>query len=234
MQIAVPLLVGVMLGAPRPAVWLLVASALCGFFSHEALLVWIGRRGTRAQRLDGGRARARFALLGLLGAAALAGALVLAPSALVYLALPGGLALCVGIAIAQGRERTLAGEVFAAMALAATAVPVAIAAGVSSERALLHWLVWCDGFAAVTVAVRALRPQRDGGRLAPWLVLIGSVGIVLGLWWLRAPAAIACVPLLVAALGVLAWSPSPRYLRRVGIVVTVVALLTGALLVRIV
>jgi hypothetical protein len=231
-QIGLPLVAALADGRPTIASGLFALGAVAAFFAHEPLLVAIGRRGRRAQKEDGARARVRLGLLSTVALAAMAGGVALAPSVGSWLALPVGLGALVAIAIFGRAERTLAGEIVAASALAASALPVALAAGAPVERALAAWGAWALGFAGVTAAVRALLPaRRAGDPRAAWGVVAGALVAAALLAERGVVEAWAAGPLVLASLALLALRPHPRHLRAVGVVLVCASALSAALIV---
>jgi len=231
-QLGLPLVAALAAARPTLAGGLFAVAAVAAFFAHEPLLVALGRRGKRAQAEDGARARVRLGILATVAAAATAGALVLAPRVAPWLALPVGLGALVALAIGRGEERSLAGEIAAASALAASALPVALADGLSVERALSAWGAWALGFTAITAAVRALLPARRAGhRGVAWTLAAGALVAAVGLAVSGVVEAWAAEPLVVAALSLLALRPHPRHLRAIGVVLVLASALSAALLV---
>ncbi len=226
-QLALPLVATLATGRPTAAAGLLALAAALAFVGHEPLLVVTGHRGPRAHREHGRRALFR---LGQLGAGALltAGtAVALMPATLPALAIAAGCATLALLFALCGRERTLIGEGVAASALAAAALPVAIACAVPLARALLSWLTWSLGFAAVTCAVRVVvaRPTRKSIGPVALLALLAAVLAVL-----RPSPGLAALPLVVTAAGIAACPPPPRRLRQIGWALLGVSTVTATLM----
>ena len=238
-QLLFPLVCALLVGRPRAGAYLLAAAALAAFLAHESLLVVLGRRGSRAAREQGHDARRALALLGgfcvVTGAAALT---VLSRAALWSLLLPLGLASLVTLALFTGRERSTAGEVAAAAALASVCVPIALAGDVTRPAALTLFLVFAAAFVSATVAVRTLigRVTRVGGP-SPWLaallppVIIITTALLARAGWLAPVAPYAGLPVSIVALGLIVRPPLPRHLRVVGWTLVGATALTAALLV---
>lgn len=237
-QLAAPLVVALAAGRPGPGAILLGVAAVAAFAAQEPWRVALGHRGRRVQREDGPRAARRGVALGAvaLGCGVVATRWMPPPSRALVL-LPLALAsVAAGLVVAR-REKTLVGELIAALTLASVAVPVAVAGGVSVSSALAAWASWSVGLAASTFAVRSVihhaRAPRTAWRrlLAPSALVLGSaaaVGAGLAPRW----AWVAATPLFVASLGLAAWPPSPRHLRRVGWALVAATVVTGVLLVR--
>lgn len=223
-QLALPLAAGLALGRPGAAALLLSLAIVLAFLAHEPLLVVAGQRGRRTRDALGARAARRLALLGA-GAAAAGGAgLALAPAARLALA-PAALLGAVVLALALARhEKTTAGEILVAGALAACAAPVALAAGAPARWAWSAAFTWAVAFAAATLPVRAIllrartkgevdrRPAAAAGVAA--LVALAVAGAARGLvpW----AAALATLPVTLAALALTAAPVRPQRLTAVG------------------
>lgn len=239
-ELLFPLVTVAVLGAPGRAAWGLALLALGGYLAHEGLVVALGARGSRAQREQ--RAAARRSLL-VFGGAAVAGAALavpgLDPRTSTGSALAAGLSAVALAAAWTGRERTLAGEALAAVALPAWSVPVGLAAGLSWRTVLSVWTVWAIAFVAATCAVHAVisRTTRRGGRLERAAGLAAAAG------GLAAAAAlgragllergidVALLPAAAAALAVIALPVRATRLRQIGWSFMAVAAVTLLLLV---
>jgi hypothetical protein len=219
-QLALPLTAALAAAWPTAAGLLLTLAAALAFTAHEPVLVLLGHRGARALEEDGARARSRLLLLG--AGAALAGlaGLVFAPMpARVALLLPLALAALLWPLVARKEEKSLGGELLAACALSAVALPVALADGVPLPAALGMLGAWVFGFAASTVAVRGVIARQKGhdeatqAALAAVTVLFCLGGLLprpLGPRLLCGGVLVAC------AWGVQLARPHPRELRRLG------------------
>lgn len=226
-------------GAPAAGLWL-AAAAFAGFLAHEPLMVVLGQRGARRVERDGIRARVWGLMLVLAGALCFClGVASMSPEARPYLALPLILGAEV-LLLAWGRqERTASGEVLAALALGAWAVPAAITGGLGTARALELWGTFGLTFGLATLAVRLLilahKPRADrallrcagGGGAA--LLLASAVA-----WAFAAGASPWSVAALLPGGGlVLAFClalPSPRRLHTVGWTLGVASLFSAVLL----
>lgn len=221
-QLGLPLVAALGMGRPTGSAVCFAVASVALFLAHEPVLILFGQRGTRAAREDSARARRLLAILGAVAALTGSAALLLAPAAAIHAAaVPLGLGVVLAWLIARGAEKTAAGEVLAAGALAGAGLPVAIAAGVTPERAFGAWAAWCLGFGASTLAVRSViaHARAPVAPLRRLLAPMIAIGVAAALWAsgvLRAPAAIGVAPLLALSLGLAARPPSPRSLRRVG------------------
>lgn len=221
-QLFVPLVAALAMGRPTIGALGLGIAGSAVFFAHEPVLVLLGRRGGRALREDAARAKKRLGALALVTLAAGGAALASAPaSALVAAVAPLFLGAFVGWLVQRNLEKTAAGEMAAAAALAGVAVPVAIASGVPWSAAAGAWGAWTVAFGASTWAVRAViahqrAPLPWARRVLPLAAaaLLGLAGALQGAlpWYCAAAAA----PMLFVALAVAASPPHPRALKRVG------------------
>jgi hypothetical protein len=233
-QLGVPLLVALLSEKPGPVSWLLAGAAVVAFLTHEPLQILLGRRGGKALREDGDRARRALGFRGV-GALVLGGAgLALSSGEARWAALlPGALALGTLGLLWRGWERTVPGEIVAAAALAGAGVPVAVSGGAGVREALGVWGAWALGFGAVTFAVRAV-VSRDRTWVR-WLGPLGSAAVAAACWrggWMTGEQALGALPLLTAAVGLTAAPPAPTRLKAVGWTLMAASVAAGALLLR--
>lgn len=207
-QLALPLASALALGVPGAAALLLTAGIVLAFLAHEPMLIVLGQRGRRLLGDLGDRARRRLAVLGLAAAVTGGAGLLLAPGAARAAVLPAAVlgACSVGLAVVR-LERTTAGEVLVSWALAAAAIPVALAAGAPARHAWAAGATWALAFTAATLPVRVilLRARTKGAvdrrllsaagvaALTALALLAGALGLVP---W---PAALAVLPVTLAA-----------------------------------
>lgn len=221
-QLALPLVAGLAMGRPGVAAFALAAGSALAFVAHEPLLILAGQRGARARREEGDRARRRVAALGA-GALA-AGSVGLAfapPAARLATIVPLALVALLVPFIARNAEKTTAGELLAAAALASTGVPVALAAGVAPGPAWGAWIAFWLAFGSSTFAVRAViahvRAPVSWTRRAAAPAILAVVALVLARAGVLAPsAAMGAAPMLALALALALRPPPPTALRRVG------------------
>jgi hypothetical protein len=218
----VPLVAALAMGRPGVASVALAAGSALAFAAHEPLLVLAGQRGARARREDGARSRRRLVVLG--GSAAVAGGLGLAlapPAARIAALVPLALAAVLAPLVAKNAEKTTAGELLAAAALASAGVPVALAAGVAPGAAWGAWAAFCLAFAASTFAVRAVVAQARAPvswpcrAAAPAALALAAV-LLRGAGVLGSSALVGAAPMLTLAVALALAPPRPGALRRVG------------------
>lgn len=224
-QLALPLVAALALGRPGSASLLLAAGVVLVFLCHEPLVVVLGQRGRRVQGSLGGLAIRRIAGLGLAAVATGGTGLLLAPAAARVAVVPAAAlgACAIGLALAR-LEKTTGGELLVSWALAAASAPVAIAAGAPPRHAWASVVTWAVSFTAATLPVRAIllrartrgavdrRPLAAGvaaalGGVALWAGTRGTIP------W---PAAIAILPVTLAALVVSLAPVRPQRLTLVG------------------
>ncbi len=226
-------------GASGPALWL-AGAAVAGFLAHEPLLLLLGQRGARRLERDGGRAWRWGGLLAVMGALCFVlGVAGMDAAARPFLALPLILAGEVLLLAWGKQERTTSGEVLASLALAAWAVPVAVAGGLPSQAALALWGTFGLAFAQATLAVRLviLAGKPRASRAGPRALGTGltGLGLVVAVGWalhadVSAWRVAALLPGGLVALALCATLPSPRHLRPIGWGVAAASLLTTVLL----
>jgi len=216
-QLAVPLAAAYAGGHPAAAAWLFGLAAVAAFLAHEPLLVLLGQRGKRALAQSGARASGRavgLAAVSLLAAAA--GAALDRRAAVVGL-VPVAFALVLAAFVVRRRERTYAGELVAAAALAGAALPVAIGAGWQVRAALAAFIGWTAGFAAVTFVVFAIAHKRTPNPASRALALfLPALAIAMADVFLGKQALATGVPLVGLAAVVVAFRPAARRLHSVG------------------
>jgi hypothetical protein len=238
-QLLFPLLSALAIGRLSAGGGLLAVAATSAFLAHEALLVVLGQRGSRAAREQANDARWSLTIFGGLSVAAGAGALLLASrDVLAFLLIPVALAMIVAAAVFTHRERTTGGEVLVGSALSSASLPVALAGGVSLVVSITLVVVFAAVFATATVAVRAVigRVSKAGGpsTLAGACCAIGALAALAGLASARVLASVApwaAMPMCGVALGLCMKPPSPKHLRVVGWTLVGATALTAVVLV---
>ncbi len=176
-QLALPLLAVVILGAPGTAsAWLLTVASVLAFVAHESLLVVIGSRGGRAKVERGDRARRLLAILGSGAAAAGIAGLVLGGLDVMLATLSTLVPTVLLIPLLrQRREKTTPGELLAAAARAGLSLPVGLAAGLPFELTAIVWLFWVAAFAVETLAARGVLAMAGIGLVSLIVLLVGPV-----------------------------------------------------------
>ena len=217
--------------------WAWMGALGCGFLAHEPLLVLLGQRGTRARNGMGRRSwiwlvllLAGGAALGVLGwrtAPAEARASLLLPFLGAALLLPG---------ILRGREKSLAGEALAAVALAGAALPLALRAELPRGKAAALAGGLMLAFVLGTLLVRrflAERRKRPEPFSALGAALLTGLGGVAGLALLMRGGialGLACLPLPLLGLRLFAGPWPPHRLKRLGWALALGNLATALLL----
>jgi hypothetical protein len=237
-QLIVPLLTAMSVGRPSAAALTLAIGAGASFVAHEPLLVLIGARGGRLKREERHRATRWLAVSTSIAAVSgAAGAVMLPAAARWTLLVPVTLAACAALMMASGRERTASGEIVATSTLASLSLPVAVAAGATTEAALTCTAAFSAGFAAATLGVRAIigRPHRRASGRAAAIGTIAALVVGVGLLVLAGivfPAALwASAPVGAVALTLALAVPPPRYLWAVGWTLVAATMLAGTILV---
>jgi len=218
-QLGVPLAAAYAGGRPGGAALLFGLVAVAGFLAHEPLLITLGLRGSRARAECGQRARRRALLLAVAGVGAAGWGGWLAPAAVPMVGVAALLAVLLVFFVWRRRERTFAGEVAAAAALASAALPVALSAGWQVRAALAAFLGWSAGFAAVTFVVWSIAHKRAPGPVTRAIALLVPALVVAAACLLGRQAAATGAPLILVAAAVTALRPAARSLHPVGWVV---------------
>jgi hypothetical protein len=190
-----PIVLGLLL-APSWAGACVALAALAGFLARQPLRLFMGdrRRGKRYPRTT--LAERAFAALALLGAAALAGALVLARGPLLPALGCAAPLAAAALALDLGqRSREAAAETLAALALGGVAAAIALAAGRAAPFAFALWALLALR-ALPTIAFVRARFRLDRREPSnPALALALHAGAIAGAFAL-APAGFALAPLL--------------------------------------
>lgn len=216
-QLGLPLAAALAMGHPGIASVLLTVAAIAVFIAHEPLLVVVGARGDWAQREHGPRAR-RHAMAWTAVAMASGGlGLWLAGAPAIRAAwLPVGLVLVLIPFVLRGAEKTLPGELIAALALAGAALPVAAAGNVPSGAAWGAWGAWALAFSASTAAVRWVIASHKGRNHPLTWVWVGASTLGALLLAVRTPIVVAALPMLLASWALIVRPPHARHLNRIG------------------
>lgn len=239
-QLALPVATGLALGRPGAAALLLATAVVLAFLAHEPLVVVLGQRGGRLASELGPRARR---LLVLLAAGALAAGIAgtaLAPPATLIPALAAAGLFAASAQLAFLRlEKTTAGEIVVACALAACAAPIALAGGAPPVWAATAVVTWATAFVSATLPVRAiLLRARTRGESDPRPVAAAAVAVLAGAAlyaashaWLPWTAAAAPLPVVAVALGLTAVPVRPQRLTTVGWTLAAASVASGLVLV---
>jgi hypothetical protein len=224
-QLAAPLAAALALRVPTGSAIALATGGCCAFLANEPLLVVLGHRGARALEQTGARARARLAIL--VTAALAAGGIGLATAPVEAIAVAGAVAVfgVVMIALAWWRaERSLPGELVAAIALPGAAAPVASASGYPFSAAVTMWAAWSVGFGCSVVAVhRVIARNKRAAALADVAIALALVGVALATaaTAIIEPLALVAMPLAAASAALALRPPSARRLRAIGVALVV-------------
>ena len=243
-QISFPLVTAFAVAGVSTAGLLFTAAVVGGFLAHEPAAVLLGLRGVRARRELCGAARRWLACCLTVSAAAGAGALVtIDPAARWSLAVPLVPTLLLALATVRGKEKSVQGELLAALAFSGAAMPVCMAGGASPAAAAAVAIPFALLFTASTLAVRVtiLKVRGGGDPRAAYVTrqaafsLVGGAIVVLAVAIARnhlSPSVLAAaVPGLLTAAIVAAHPPSPTRLRTLGWALIGVSVVTAAIVV---
>ena len=243
-QITFPLATAFAVAGVSPAGLLFAAAVIAGFLAHEPAAVLVGLRGGRARRQMSGSAVQWLTSCLIISTVAGAGALLtMAPAARWSIAVPVVPALLLAIATVRGQDKSSMGEVTAAVAFSAVAVPVSVAGGASTEIAAGVAIPFALFFTASTLAVRAviLKVRGGGDPLAAKatrraaLVLCGGAAGVLAVaaatGQLSSSVLLSAAPGLLTAAIVAARPPAPIHLRKLGWTLIAASVGTAALVI---
>lgn len=242
-QLALPLTSAVAMSSPSWASLALGVGFVAAFLAHEPLLVALGQRGGRAKREHGARATRRGIALAALSVLGLGlGARLGGSDVRAAMLLPAALALALAPFVLSRRERSLPGELLAAAALSATALPLARAGGASLASSLVVVAVWAVGYSVATLVIRGVLAASRGDpgarlplrAMAPAMTLLAGVPMA-SLHPLTRVFSLGVVPLCALSLALAFRPPSARSIRSVGwgtIAASLVTLIVLVLLLR--
>jgi len=231
-QLLAPLATALVLVRPTLASGLLASAACAGFLANEPLLVVLGHRGKRLREQQGRDAARRLAVLATVAGAVGAAGLVLAPNALPVAALVAIPALLTIVLAWRRLERTLAGELGAAVALSGASALVLVASGATQGAALAIWGAWAIGFACTVVAVhRVIARNRAAATWRDTLAIVGLLAVTSAsaALLIRGSLLGAATPLALASMILVIRPPRATYLRTIGVALVVASVATGAL-----
>ena len=215
--LGVPIVTALLIAEPTlPGMFISIA-AITGFLAHEPLLVAWGHRGRRAQRTTPA-AKKRLTFLIAITVAGGSLAFLLGDTS-VRVALGACLLLAASsfIISANGKHRTLGGQIWGIVGLSAPCVPILIAGSQPLWQALEIWLLWLIGFASTTMAVRAvIAVQKRQPRTIHWAVITGLSVVSAALITLGTSFAVALLPMIIMSWYLMIQPPPAKQLRRVG------------------
>lgn len=224
-QLGFPLLTGIVYAHGQAGAVAFATAAIAGFLAHEPLAVITGVRGTRLRESLGSLARRRLALLLVVAAAGLVGAVVLAPArAWIGAAVPASFALLLLPVLGTRRMKSLPAEVIAVAAFSTGVVPLGLCGPATATETAFAAVAWFAAFVPAIFTVHAIKAalrRRPGER---WLLtaapavaalVLGAV-IVGGLVWPDARELFGAVVPVTVILALSLRPPHPRHLKRVG------------------
>ena len=227
-QLAVPLAAALLSRAPGASSALFAVAACAAFLANEPLLVVLGHRGRRMRDRDGARALRRGMVLAVATVVAGGCALALANNeARVACAIAAAFGAALAALAWTRGQHSIFGELVAAAALPAAAIPVAVASGEPLGAALATAAAWSIGFACGVLAVQRVLARRRGPRARLDLVVaaaIGGVGAVV-----VATGLVVATPLVLASLLVALSAPPSTRLREIGVSLVCAAVAAGGI-----
>jgi hypothetical protein len=243
-QLTCPLATAFVVAGASTAGLLFTAAVIAGFLAHEPAAVLLGLRGGRARRQMQGSAAQWLTSCLIIGTVAGAGALLtITPAARWSIAIPVVPALLLAMATRRGQDKSLRGEVTAALAFSAAAVPVSLAGGASTQTAAAVAIPFALLFSASILAVRIviLKVRRGGDPRAARatrraaLSLCGgataALAVATATGQLSSSVLVAAAPGLVTAAIVAARPPAPIHLRKLGWALIAASVGTAALVI---
>jgi hypothetical protein len=240
-QIAFPLITAFGVAGLSAGGSLLAIAIVAVFLAHEPAAILLGLRGPRARR-ERQAAATRWAGACLVVAivAAVAALAMTSPPARWSFTLPLVPAAWLGLSMGARHEKSWQGEVAAATAFSAAAVPICLAAGAPIRIGLVVALPFALLFVAGTLAVRVVVLRVRGGgdpraetatRRAVFTVVGIGTATLVGLAAVNLiPSAVvvaAAAGLLIVS-GIAAYPPSPLQLRSLGWTLVLLSFLTAA------
>jgi len=223
----------------RPASLLLALASLALFFAHEPFLVVTGLRGPRARHENSAAAWRQLVVLPVVALGAGVGGLWLAPAGTAWALLAPGLPAVVLTPLVFGRlEKTVEGELLAALAIAGFCLPVARAGGVSWAHAAALAAVYATVLAVATLAVRRVTARAVAAMtrlkyVGPLVLGVVAEGALVVLAWqglFPGLVAISPAPMLLFSFWLVLSPPHLRHIRKVGWTLAFCLTATSALL----
>lgn len=243
-QLALPVVTALAGAGVTTAGLSLAIAAAAGFVAHEPASILLGLRGIRARREQGRSAVRWLGCCALVAAVAGTASVMTMPAGVRWtLALALVPAVLLAIVTISGREKSWYGEILAAVAFSAVALPIAMSAGSTIGVAVGIVLPFALLFVTSTLAVRSLILRVRGGgdprassaaRLSAVAIMTsGAAGVAWLSWHGVLPAATpgAVGPGLLAVLGIVMRPPPPARLRVVGWTLVAASVLTGAVVI---
>jgi hypothetical protein len=192
-------------------------AAVAGFLAHEPLLVVWGHRGMRAKNATPGAMRRLLTLLTItIGSGSVA--LLLGTTSMVTALFGCGMLAASSFVLAmRGQHRTFGGQLWGVIGLSVPCVPILLSGEVPLAQTLEIWLTWLIGFAATTIAVRAVIAAQKRCSTSLYLVsVLGLSVIVAMLATIQHSWVIAALPMLVISVYLVLQPPPAKQLKRVG------------------
>jgi hypothetical protein len=229
----VPLLVALVAADATVAAVLFATAGCLAFVANESLLVVLGHRGLRARQSDGARARRLLCFLVPMALATGIAGLVVAPAPARVMACIVAAPLMVLLLLAWNRcQRSVGGELVAAIVLTGAAAPVMAVSAVPLRRAALLWAAWAYGYACTIIAIHRVidRHKRSPARIDHLV----SVGLVVAVVAVVAVAtvhrlALVALPLAIASAAVAIVAPAATHLRSIGFGLVTASVLSAGL-----
>ena len=225
-QLAAPLAAGLLSRVPTAASGLFALAACAAFLVNEPLLVVLGHRGKRMHDEDGRRAVRRVALLvAVMVGAGCAGFVLGSADARLACSAPAVLGIALALLAWTRGQHSLFGELVAALALPAAAIPVAVASGEAIGFALWTSAAWSIGFCCSVVVIqrviarRRKPPTRIDQVVTFGVACVGVAVLLLGF--------VVAAPLVLASLVVAMWAPPATRLRAIGVGLVCAAVAAG-------
>lgn len=216
--LAIPILTSILSTGPTVVGSCIAVAAVTGFLAHEPLLVAIGHRGMRTQRNAPGAIKRLAVLLTLTLVCGLV-ALLLGDSqvrmALVACAVLAVLSFAVAIA---GQHKTLPSQLLGVVGLSIPCLPMLLAGGIETSKALEVWGTWLIGFTSTTIAVRSvIASQKRQSRLFHTAVLtLITLAVLSATLSSQFLLPLAAAPMLLMSWILLGLPPPAKHLKRVG------------------
>jgi hypothetical protein len=243
-QVTLPLVTAFIAVGVSTSGLLFTAAVVAAFLAHEPTVVLLGHRGPRARREFRGSGLRWLVLCGAAGVATGIGALlVMEPETRWSVAVPLVPAVVLAVATVLGREKSWYGEVAAALAFSAAAIPVSLAAGATVDAALSVAIPFALLFVASTLAVRVVILRVRGGgdqravtttRTAALMVVTvatASLCALIATAVLSASALVAATPGLLTAVVITSCPPAATRLGGIGWSLVAVSVLTAAIVI---
>lgn len=215
--LGIPIVTALAVTGPTVVGACVAAASVAGFLAHEPLLVALGHRGSRAQRITPVATKRLYSLLALMVVCGLIALAVGSTNVRMSLLGCGVLAIASFSLAVAGKHKSLGGQLWGVISLSVPCVPILLAGGVGTALTVEAWGTWLIGFSATTMAVRAvIAAQKRQSRILHSAAIVTLSLLVAALTSAAIKLPIAALPMLLMSWYLIIDPPHARQLKRIG------------------